>query len=238
MLGLIIIGLFLVFNMLKCHTKHNQKIEVPDLKEVDLAEAKKILTKKKLRYYIEDSIYKEDIEPGIVVDQNPKPAFNVKEKRTVYLVTSKNVPPSIEMLDLIDNSLRIAEQRIIGSGLKLGRVTYKPDIAKNSVLEQHYKGEKIAPGTLIKKGETIDLVLGDGLGGPAMNAPDLIGLRYQEALTVLSSNMLSTGRVVFDDKVTDQNSAIVYEQFPSLSDGSVLERGAGIDIYLTNLPDS
>jgi len=234
----IVVLLLLVFQILKGYTHHNEKITVPDLKEASLDQVKTILKQKKLRYKISDTAYNADIPAGAIIDQNPRPNFKVKQKRTIYLVVNSDTPPPVKMPDLIDNPIRQAEFRLQNKGLKVGKRTYKPDIAKDVVLEVLYNGKPIQPGETIYKGETVDLVLGDGFGNTTMDVPDLIGLEYQEAVAALSGYSLNPGKVVFDGDIANRNTAIVVDQSPSSSTGKKVNIGGAIDIFLTENPES
>lgn len=65
--------------------------------------------------------------------------------------------------------------------LKIGDTTFKPDFAKNAILEQWYNGTQINPGTKIRKGSTISLVLGDGVGNKEFTVPVITGMAFGEA---------------------------------------------------------
>ncbi|MBX2846171.1 MAG: PASTA domain-containing protein [Saprospiraceae bacterium] len=232
------IGVFLLFKLLGLYTQHGKSITVPDLSETSIEEVKSILKKKKLRYEVADTSYNETLPAGAVIDQNPKPNSQVKQKRTIYLVINSDTPPPVSMPDLVDTSVRQAEILLKNSGLRLGERTYRPDIAKDVVLEQLYKGQPIKAGDQILKGERVDVVLGDGFGKRTMQVPDLIGLEYQEAIVALQAYSLNPGKVVFDGNSTERADAIVIDQSPSSSSGKILNMGESIDIYLTPNPES
>ncbi len=108
-----------------------------------------------------------------VLRQFPDADEYVKENRTVYLTINRSVPPNIEMPNLEGLSLRSAEIALKQYHLKLGDTTFKPDFAKNSVLEQWFNGQRIKAGTKLPQGSTIALVLGSGLGTDEFAVPDL-----------------------------------------------------------------
>lgn len=228
---LLLIGLRL---FMKSYTNHGQAITVPDLREQSLQDAKKALKKQRLKFVVEDSTFNPDLPAGFIIDQNPRPNTKVKQKRTVYLVKNSSSAPPVIMPNLIDNSLRQATLKLENLGLRVGEVTTRPDIAK-AVLEQRYKGEKIAPGDKVLKGEKVDLVLGDGFGNTTMQIPDLVGLSYNEARITLLDYGLSIGNVQKTETVSNIETAIIYEQSPSSTSGKTLEQGQTIDIYLTDI---
>jgi beta-lactam-binding protein with PASTA domain len=120
----------------------------------------------------------------------------------------------VEMPNLKDFSLRNAELQLRNMGLRVGDTLYVHDFAKNTVQEQRYKGEPIAPGTKIQQGSAIDLVLSDGLGETEFTVPNLKGMVFSEAKGFLESNGLSFLSVMPDPDVTDTSNAYIYWQDP------------------------
>lgn len=99
-------------------------------------------------------------EPGSVLKQNPLPGENVKGGRKIYLTVAAAEPPKIKMPKLHDISLRQAQIMLDALGLVLDEVIEKPSPYENAVLEQLYRGHTIEPGTEIKMGEKVSLVVG------------------------------------------------------------------------------
>jgi len=220
------------YKYLNSYTHHGESISVPDLRGLKRERLESFVSDKHLRYSIVDSIFELDKPAGIVVDQDPIPDSKVKEGRTIYLTVNAGLPPKVKMPDLIDVSYRQAEAILLTFGLKVGSLIYKPDLAKNAVLGQQYRGVPIQPGTEITKGSVIDLVLGDGLGNSQVPVPNLIGLAKGEALFVLKGSSLNAGTLFYDHGVKDSLNAKVYRQFPEASDSSSINQGEAVDLYL------
>lgn len=183
---------------------------------------------------IQDSVYIDTIAPLTVTRQFPEAEAAVKINRTVYLTVNRSVPPLITMPRLV-GSFRNAVLILKQFGLKLGDTSYRPDFAKNSVLEQLYNGQTIKPGTKIPMGSIISLVLGSGLANVNMSVPDLFGQTYREAKLRLDS--LGVGLVpIIDPGVSDTMNAYIYRQNPErLNDERRINRirpGQMIDIWL------
>lgn len=227
--GLILGG---VYAWLSSYTHHGESISVPSIKGMSLEKAERFLEEKDLEYKIIDSLFVLDHKPGEVLEQDPAPDSKVKEGRTIYLTINASRPPKVKMPNLIDVSFRQAEAMLQSFGLKVGRTTYQPDLAKNAVLEQTYKGRNINPGTEIDKGSSIDLVLGDGVGNTEVMVPDLIGLTRGEALFALKGSYLNIGTVHVDEGVRDTSNAKVYRQVPEADGTTTLRLGEAIDLYL------
>lgn len=226
--------LFATYQWLNSYTKHGETIVVPDLKGKKFEGIEKYIEGKDIRVVVNDStVFLLDKPPGVIVEQDPAPGEKVKRNRMVYLTITRTVPPQIKLPNLIDVSKRQAEAILASFGLKTGEITYKPDLAKDAVLAVMYKGKEIKPGFELEKGEVIDLVLGDGLGNTVVDVPSLIGLTYEEALFVLQGSSISPGAMMFDDNVTDKNSAKVYRQSPAPGQGVTIRQGESMDLYFS-----
>lgn len=148
--------------LLNIYTRHGEAIEVPSVKGLSIADAEKKLAENNMMAVVTDSIFLLDKPKGSVIDQNPPEKFLVKSGRKVFLVVNSFFPERIQMPNLVGVSIRQAKAILETYGLKPGKTRYVPDIAKDNVLEQRFKGKKIAEGDLIEKGSSIDFVLGKG----------------------------------------------------------------------------
>lgn len=161
---------FLAFRFLSATTHHGSSVEVPKLVGRSMVEAEEILDDADLEYKIIDSVFKENMPKGYVVDQMPEPFDRVKDGRTIYLTINASNAPKVEMPDLVNKSMRQAVSTLTAIGLKY-EVSYRPDICVDCVLAQMYNGRAINPGFKIAKGEIITLVLGQGeVGGDSASA--------------------------------------------------------------------
>jgi eukaryotic-like serine/threonine-protein kinase len=234
----IVIAVFVVFVLsLNWITHHGESRTVPSITGKPFNEAQQILEKEGFELVVQDSIYYDSIKPGIVIKQVPEADEVVKVNRTVYITVNKVVPPDIAMPNLIGYTFRNAEMILKNLGLRLGDTTYKADFAKNSVLEQLYNGRSISPGTNIKVGSSISLVIGSGIGNEDMAVPKLIGLTYSEARILLESNGLIIGSVIADPMVKDTTNSFIYRQTPThrTADGFRvrIRPGQMIDVWLS-----
>lgn len=233
---LVFIILFGFLFSLNFVTKHGETLVIPSVTGVSLQEASAILEGNGFEIMIQDSVYIDTASPHAVLRQFPEARSVVKKNRTVYLTINRAVPPTIEMPNFINMTFRSAEMSLKQYGLLLKDTFYKTDFAKNAVLEQHYRGDQIKPGTKIQMGSEITLILGSGLGNTEFRVPDLVGLTYSEALTLLESNNLTAGARVFDMDVRDSANAFVYRQNPPRFDydGKIsrIRPGQSMDLWL------
>lgn len=219
---------------LKSYTQHGETLSVPDMRGMSMQKVQEVLKSKGFEYKVVDSAYNAKRLPMTVLDQTPSANAKVKQGRTIYLTVNSKLPPQIKMPDLKDASLKQAQLILESAGLNIGKLIYKPDLAQNAVLDQLYKGEHIEAGTSIKKGATIDLVLGDGLGTTEVEVPDLFGLTLREVKFVIDGSSLNLGRVIADNSVKgDTLNAWVYKQYPEYPSEQKVNVGDVIDVYVT-----
>ncbi|SFN29939.1 PASTA domain-containing protein [Salegentibacter flavus] len=163
-IALIVIA-FLALKWLDYSTNQEQRIEVPDLSKMSLDKVDDRLATLELQYEILDSAnFNPDFPRFSVIEQVPEPGQYVKENRKIYLTLNPSGYRKVIIPDLIRRTRRQAEPTLRSLGFEIGDVTYKPDIAKDAVLELRHEGQKIEAGDELMKTSKIDLVLGDGSG--------------------------------------------------------------------------
>lgn len=240
----ILVGALLAFGIfagvvlsLGWFTNHNDAKTVPPVLGKSLTQAQETLDKAGFVVEIQDSVYIDTLKPLQVVRQIPDEYEVVKSSRTVYLTINRALPPLIEVPNVLGYSLRNAEMVLINAHLKMGDTTFRPDFAKNSVLEQLYNGVPIQPGAKVRQGSVISLVIGNGLGGSAIGVPNLFGMTYSQAKALLDSNGIMLASVIPDADVTDQANAFIYKQNPNRFDEEgnlrIIRPGQVLDIWLS-----
>lgn len=227
---------FLFLSSLKCLTGHGKAATVPSVTGKSYEEAKKILKKAGFDVDIQDSVYVDTAKPMTVIKQIPEADELVKSNRTVFLLISRAVPPEMEMPNLVGYSFRNAEMVLKNMDLKIGDTTFKPDFARNAVLEQWYNGSQITPGTRIRKGSVISLVLGDGVGKKDFVVPDITGMTFCDAREMLEENGIIIGAIVADPNVNDTCSSYIFKQNPERFDEEKrynrIRSGQTMDVWL------
>lgn len=235
---LLALAIFVGFiSMLGWFTSHNDAKTVPPVLGKTITQAQEILDKAGFVVEIQDSVYIDSLKPFQVVRQIPDEYEVVKSSRTVYLTINRGVPPLVEVPNILGYSLRNAEMVLLNAHLKLGDTTFRPDFAKNSVLEQLYNGLPIQPGAKVRQGSSISLVIGNGLGGRVVAIPNLIGMTYAEAKALLDSQGIMLASVIPGVDVRDTANAYVFKQNPERFDDEgnlrTIQAGQVVDIWIS-----
>lgn len=229
---LILVSLTIIFFQwaLPAITKHGQSITVPNLKGASIHELEAALEARHLRYQLtKDVVYLPQYPPSVVLEQYPKPGAHVKEGRRIYITLNATQAPQVAMPNLVDGSVRHAHVTLKSRGLSYNTITYVVDMAQNAVLEQHYQGQAIAPGTLIPQGSKIDLVVGAGLYKQAARIPDVQGMTLEEAELLLLDAGVRPGKTIYETTRTAP-AGIVLRQYPSV--GYRVNLGSSVNLWI------
>lgn len=214
-------------------TEHDTVVKVPDLRGRATSELEAFMDTIPLPFLIIDSIYSDEVPKGTVADQEPMPGTGAKRDRKIYLTVNALMPQQVKMPDLRNLSIRQARAILETVGLKLGDISFRPDIARNAVLDQEINNGTVRPGALIFKGTRVNLVLGDGLSDIDMPMPYLIYQQMDSAVAMLRMLSLNLGALVVDTPVTDSSLLRVYRQIPAFNPKETIRGGNSIDLFLT-----
>jgi len=163
----VLLFIILVVQGLKWYTHHNEKISVPSVEGMSVAEAKKIIKERGLEAVVNDSTYEckdKGIKPGQVIigGQQPTPGYFVKKGRKVYLTYLAYTKQPATMPNINGESVETAKSLIMGAGLIPGKITEREHPHKGLVLEAKFNGAKVSAGKQLHKGDVIDLIIGKG----------------------------------------------------------------------------
>ena len=226
----IIALLFFFYIYLPSTTNHNETITVPDLVGKSFEDIDEFLTNRNLLYVVSaDSGFSEEYGPEVILSQNPKGGAKVKEDRKIYLTLNANVPPQVRMPNLINTDLLNAEDILKSNGLKLGEISYVPDRRVNAVISQKLNDEDINTGTLIYKGSTIDLAIGNGEGIKSFPTPDFLGKTAEEVKFQIQASGLKLDEInyILNDTVPPNR---VYKQLPPI--GAMVRTGDLVEVWI------
>lgn len=215
--------------ILKMYTRHDQVAVTPNFVGLSMAQVNSLEASKDFELVVVDSIYDYTRTPGSVISQDPLPDTKVKPGRSVYLSLVSYVPEQVSMPALTDLSLRRAKALLQTYGLKLGSVRVVADMAENAVLKVTVNGKTVKPGTPIRKGSVVDLVIGSGKGAGDASIPFLIG-KSREAARIELTRMGFPVSDEFYSEGCDSTNARVYEQTPVYIYGKRISAGTGFSL--------
>lgn len=221
---------------LKAITRHNKVIVVPDFTGMTAADARIVAKRHDIRTEVVDSVYVKRLERGAVFSQNPTVGSKVKKNRSIKLTVNSSQPKMVKMPNLVGYSLRQAKTEILASGLTVGKLAYREDMATNNVLDQFVKGRYVAPGTEIEAETPVDLLLGLSPEDDQTYIPYLVGFTLPVARDNIFENSLNLGNVSYDETVhtyQDSLAAVVYQQTPAYQAGTSVDMGTTIHLKLT-----
>jgi len=228
--------LFLLWlQFISFYTMHNDYLKVPDCTDVHTSVLDSLIAANNMRYVIIDSIVDMRKEKGVVVHQDPLPLTDVKKNRCIYLTINATQTRKVNCPDIYDFTLRQAIYKLKIVGLKIGKLEYKADLAKNKILSYKVNGIEIHKGQELFEGTIVDLVVGKGLSDDRVIVPNLIGLSREDANIVLKSTSLNIGTEFYTASVTDSLMVIIVKQRPKSDNKRMVNIGATIDLFYGKL---
>lgn len=111
-----ILGLWIVYLSLQLFTKHGTSDVVPPVENMSYSQAIRTLHDHGMRVEIRDSIYKEDVKPGFVIEQFPKAGAKVKPGRKIFLYINAVHPKEV----VIDDDNNPADDALRGFSFRQG----------------------------------------------------------------------------------------------------------------------
>ena len=232
----VLIG-FLILQSLSWFTNHGSYLKVPSVTGKKVDDAVNFLEKEGFDVIITDSAYNDSMPLNTVKKQIPDAGATVKVNRSVFLNINPTTLPLVEMPRLEGLSFRFAVEKLQKNHLKLGDTTYRADFMKGSILEQDYNGNKILPGTKLRWGSSVNLVIGGGLVAQEILVPDLLGLTVSEARSQLQAKGLLLAAILTTGPVTDTLNAYIVRQNPDVLDEdqkpAYIQPGQTVDIWVS-----
>ncbi|WP_297928460.1 PASTA domain-containing protein [uncultured Coprobacter sp.] len=162
-IGLVVVVLiWIVLHSLDIYTRHGESVMVPDVKRMQVEDAKALFTRHGLRSEVIDSVYVDNIPRGAVVEQIPQENSPVKENRIVFLTINSNLPRKVTVPDVRDMSYRQAVAILEGIGLSQPEIEYVASEYKDLVLDVVYNGVSVERGLKLPVSSRLKLFVGNG----------------------------------------------------------------------------
>ncbi len=189
--------------------KSEDKVVVPDLVGKDVVLILAMLSDLGLNTKIKGSEYSDSVPENHVIFQEPEPGSEIKKRRDVRIIISKGtkriLTPNLKGL-----SIRQARLIIEENGLSLNKLssTYSENVKKNEIISQFP-----SPGTMITRGEFVNLLVSTGIRLNAYKMPDIKGQSLGEAIALIESFNLSLGEIKFFF-IEDKPKNTIIDQMP------------------------
>lgn len=189
--------------------KSEDMVVVPELVGRDAVYALDILTDLGLDIKVSGFEYMDDVPKNHIAYQEPQPGAEVKKHRDVRIIISKG-PKILAVPNLAGMDIRQAYIIMEENGLSQGVLsrTFSERAAMDEVISQ-----VPPPGTVIMRGNSIDLLISLGKRPVTYKMPYLNGLALEDAILILERSCLELGQIRSVQKY-DLPKDVVIEQDP------------------------
>lgn len=229
MIGISVVILVVVFIFIRIYARQGKEYEMPDYVGKNIAEAM-ATNEIDLDFVVQDSIFRQGAEGGVILTQDPKGGTMVKSGRKVYVsITAYNADDAV-LPELVGLSVRQAVSELYGVGLSVGKLMFVEDPYKNSVVDQSCKGKTLYAGQQIPRGSVVDLVVGSGDGTGENIVPFVIGKTADKARRDILSVSLNIGEEHFRG-VKNKATAVVYRQEPDYTGVNKYPYGTSVELW-------
>jgi serine/threonine-protein kinase len=171
--------------------KSEDTVVVPQLVGKDAVYALDILTDLGLNIKVGGFEYRSDVPKNHVAHQEPGPGSEVKKDRDVRIIISKG-PKTLVVPNLVGMDIRQADIIMEENGLSRGVVshTFSDQAAADELIAQ-----VPLPGTVVTRGDSIDLLVSLGRRPATYQMPYLHGLALEDAILILDRSQLGLGHI-------------------------------------------
>lgn len=206
-----------------------ETVIVPDLAGKNVVYCLEILTDLGLDIKVGGSEYSNAVSKNHVIYQAPEAGAEIKKGRDVRIVISKGAK-QIYMPDIRGLALDQARIIIEENDLSVGRISrsHADDTAAETVMA--HAPEK---GTMVARGESVNLLVSRGPQPVACVMPDLAGMMLSEAILTIEEAGFTPGSIKAETRSDAIRNAIV-SQSPGA--GERVIEGSRIDLVVNRQP--
>jgi beta-lactam-binding protein with PASTA domain len=162
--------LIITLVLLNIYTRYNKSVDVPQVKGLQLKEAKVLLKSQGLKFAVVDSLYDKDAVPGAIIEQVPSANSRTKSGREVFLTIYSTNPPELAVPGLVDYSHRQAEALLTSMGFDQLTILEVPSEYKGLVKAVEYRGKALKPEEKIPAGSPLTIIVGSGILSDSLEA--------------------------------------------------------------------
>ncbi|MDL1913194.1 MAG: PASTA domain-containing protein [Bergeyella sp.] len=225
---IVFIGLvWLAFLWLKSYTRHGEEVAVPNIINMKVQDAVKVLDDMGLDYEVDSLKQDSKYKPYQVLQVWPSPGSRIKYGRIISIRVNPKALAKVTVPDVLDRYKGLVFRQLEQVNLKVGDTIYEPNIQKDAVIRLQLNGAEVKPGEQVPRYSLIDVVIG---AGPKrnVNVPSVVGLTVSQAEKVIKNNLFEIGLVEYEDGAGDK-SDVIYYQDPAA--GALRDQGMQIDIW-------
>ncbi|GFP42005.1 eukaryotic-like serine/threonine-protein kinase, partial [Candidatus Hakubella thermalkaliphila] len=203
-------------------------VDVPTVTGLSVPEAQQKLERVGLDLKIVDQKPNHTVPAGHIIDQDPLAGARARKGDAVNVTISLGVETT-KIPTLIGLTIDEAKEELRKAELQLGSVSHAPS---SSVAAGKIMRQSVDPGITVSKRSPIDVVVSQGV--PKIIVPNLVGLKFEDAVAILKQYGLKYGR---EDRVDD--GAPAGEIISQSSDpGTEVEKGTIVTLVVSLGPES
>ena len=230
---------------LKWGTRHGEDIVLPDFTNMTIDEARAIAKEKELEIIIRKEIFNDDLEPGMITDQNPsvdKDSTNgihtvkVKPGRHIYVTIVSEDRDILSVPYVARQDIGPALQQLRMAGFTVDRLIYEQteDFA-HQVLGQMVNGREMTDSTKVEmpRGSGITLRVSYTSDNSTVIVPTVVGLSLSEARRTLWEMGLNVGDISYDKSVDMSDRRQTKVSMQSVGPERVVPYGEVISLSLS-----
>ena len=242
--AVVVVSVFGSLWWLSSTTMHGHTVEIPNLKMMQLEEAKAQLDSLGLGYEVIDSThYASGVPEGAIIESFPKEYATVKLGRKILLSTNPARLPKYPLPNYKDQLVSYVTSKFKTKGFIIDSIIAVPDLSHDLVLRVVDENDSIADEQkLYETGSHFKFYVSAGLDGGNVFLPNLIGLKFKDVKERLSSASLNIGAILYQGLIIDTLEALVQKTYPSFEEGKEVQAGSTVDLWLvsdsTFLPQS
>lgn len=168
-----------------------QNVRLADLEGMTVSQAEEILQGQSLKVKIIAEIFSDQLDKGLIIDQDPQANQKVKKGSLVGLFVSAGNEYVI-IPDLVGSNIKLAEKILEDEKILIGSLEeiYNDDFPQGEIIYQ-----EPARGGKVPLNSNIDLVVSKGKKPSEFPAPRLIGFSQESALEIIGRLNLQAGEI-------------------------------------------
>ena len=227
-----------IFSYLGVYTKNGSEFEVKDYRNLTLNEIyfMQISEPEDVNFIIKDTLYTDAVSKGAVFAQDPPAGTYIKEDRNVFLTLNSISNQKFSVPYVFDQSEREAVNQL--------KLHFIVDLIKTEdynpitsvVTELKVGDSEVFPGQFLIEGTKISVYFGSGKGERNIILPNLFNYSLAQSENILKKNKLNIGEVIYEGIISDTNSSVVFQQYPTYK--TKPQNGDIVDLYLKQDLDS